>query len=267
MNNQTLDAERSEQAVWSGLYQGVDNETGRQLGLSCEKYLDADCLMMTGIPAWFFNRVVGLGLEESVTEEDINKLIEQYHGKKVPIGISLCPDGRTEQISHWLQGKGFSIANQWVKMVRDTAPPRPSISSLRVEPATQAQAEIVADIIQTGFELNVELKPLFASIIHTANNHVYIAWDDDVPAAVGILTLVGNTGHLNTAATLPAFRGRGAQGAIMARRIEDGIRLGCKSFITETWDPGEENNHSYNNMLRHGFELAYKRPNWVLEVS
>jgi hypothetical protein len=211
--------------------------------------------------------VIGLGLEQTVTEEDIDNLVQLYHENGVPIGISLCPEIQNEQFIRWLTNRNFSIVNHWVKMVRDDTPPRPANSDLRIEPVGPDQAVIAADLIIAGFELDEMLKPVFSAFIGAKNNHAYIAWEGDTAAAVGILSLVDKIGHLNSAATLPEFRGRGAQGAIMARRIQDGIRLGCKSFITETWDPGGEINHSYNNMLRHGFELAYRRANWVLDLG
>lgn len=265
MNKVVLDAERSEQLAWSELYRIADNETKELMGISSHKYLDADCIMMTSVPAWFLNRVIGLGLEQPITEQDIDQLVDLYHDSGVPIGISLCPETQTDRIDRWLANRGFSIANHWVKMVRGTTPPKPSNCSLRVELATPDQAGIVADIVKTGFELDEKLGSLFGAAVYSRRNRVYIAWDNDIPAAVGMLTLAGDVGHLNTAATIPEFRGRGGQGAIMARRIHDGIELGCKRFVTETWEPGDEINHSYNNMLRHGFELVYKRPNWVLE--
>lgn len=266
MKKLILDAERSEQLVWSKLYNVNDDESGKELGLSSHKYLDADCLMMTRIPAWFFNRVIGLGLEQTVAEEDIDKLVQLYHENGVPIGISLCPEIQNEQFIRWLTNRNFSIVNHWVKMVRDTSPPRPANCDLRVEPVGRDQAKIAADIIIAGFELPELLKPIFSSFVCADFNRSYIAWEGDTPAAVGILSLVDEIGHLNSAATLPEFRGRGAQSAIMARRIQDGIKLGCKSFVTETWDPGGEVNHSYNNMLRQGFNLVYRRPNWVLDL-
>jgi hypothetical protein len=261
-----LDAERSEQMVWSELYRNADSGTKKQLGISIEKYLDADCLVMRAMPAWFLNRVIGLGLEQIVTEQDIDNLIDQYHSNEVPIGISLCPSMEAEKIERWLIERGFSIANYWVKMVRDNSPPKPSNSTLRVDLASPDQAGIVAKIVKSGFELDEKLSSIFGTAVNSKSNRVYIAWDKDIPASVGMLTVVGDVGHLNTAATLPEFRGRGGQGAIMAKRIQDGIDLGCRRFVTETWDPGNEINHSYNNMLRHGFKLAYKRPNWTYDI-
>jgi hypothetical protein len=71
-------------------------------------------------------------------------------------------------------------------------------------------------------------------------------------------------GWLGVAATLPQFRKRGAQGALMSRRLQDGIEAGCKWFVTETGrDTPEHPNPSYHNMARTGFKLAYDRPNFM----
>jgi hypothetical protein len=78
----------------------------------------------------------------------------------------------------------------------------------------------------------------------------------------------GATGWVGFGATLPSHRKRGGQGAIMARRIAEGIDLGCKWLVTETGeDSPERPNPSYHNMLRTGFQLAYQRPNYIHQVS
>ena len=67
--------------------------------------------------------------------------------------------------------------------------------------------------------------------------------------------------------TLESHRNRGAQGALFARRIQDGLLLGCKWFVTETGeDTPDSPNPSYRNMLRTGFELAYLRRNYVHQL-
>jgi ribosomal protein S18 acetylase RimI-like enzyme len=129
---------------------------------------------------------------------------------------------------------------------------------------TRGDEVLVAELVATGFEMSADLKPVLGATVNIPNNHVYLAQDGDTAAGVGMLTIVDDVGHLNTAATLPEYRGRGVQGALMAHRIRDGIALGCKGFVTETWRPGDAPNHSYNNMVRQGFDVAYQRPNWVL---
>ena len=84
--------------------------------------------------------------------------------------------------------------------------------------------------------------------------------------AGGALFVKGDVGWLGIASTLPAYRPRGAQGALMARRIRDGADLGCRWLVTETGeDTPHHPNPSYHNMLRTGFSLAYRRPNYIAQ--
>jgi GNAT superfamily N-acetyltransferase len=90
------------------------------------------------------------------------------------------------------------------------------------------------------------------------------AWDGETAVAGAALYVLGDAGWLGAASTLPSARGRGAQGALMARRIEDGRAFGCRWFVTET---GEETaahpNPSLRNMMRAGFRVAYHRENFM----
>ena len=74
----------------------------------------------------------------------------------------------------------------------------------------------------------------------------------------------GRAGALQAAATLPSHRRRGAQGALVARWIRDGLALGCRFFAAEAAeDTPESPNRSYHNLLRAGFRLAYLRRNYA----
>jgi hypothetical protein len=72
------------------------------------------------------------------------------------------------------------------------------------------------------------------------------------------------TGWMDWAATLPEFRRRGSQGAILERRIADGIEAGCEAFATCTGEAVEgDPQHSYRNIERYGFRRTHARANWV----
>jgi len=96
----------------------------------------------------------------------------------------------------------------------------------------------------------------------------YVAWDGDQPVATGALFVKGKMGWLGFGTTLETHRQRGAQGAIMAQRIQDGIALGCTHLISEAVeDTPEQPNPSYHNMVRTSFKLAYLRTDYVLNVA
>jgi hypothetical protein len=47
--------------------------------------------------------------------------------------------------------------------------------------------------------------------------------------------------------------------------MRDAREQGCRMVVTETGEEDEQDpvNHSYRNMVRLGFRLAYARRNWV----
>jgi hypothetical protein len=64
--------------------------------------------------------------------------------------------------------------------------------------------------------------------------------------------------------TLPAYRGRGVQRAVLACRVSDAAALGAKIVTVETFlASGQPPNDSTRNVIRAGFSFAYFRPEYV----
>jgi hypothetical protein len=64
---------------------------------------------------------------------------------------------------------------------------------------------------------------------------------------------------LGSASTRPALRGRGAQAALLARRIADAAAAGCELIIGGAYF----GTTSMRNQQRAGFHLAITRGIWV----
>ena len=263
MDQATAIVENSEIAVWTGLWEAIPENNAQALGMSLEKIGSATALVMQQMPDWFFNRVIGFGLNTHASEELLDNIIDIYTEKNLPLGISLSPQAQPANISDWLQQRGFSIANNWAKMIRGAESPPAIDTDLQIMKAGKEHALLVGNLICAGFGMPDHLLPVFASLLNNPNNHVYLATDDDVPIGVGVLTVHNDIGHLNTATTMQAYRGRGVQGALMAHRINEGIRMGCQWFATETGILPDQPNPSYNNMVRYGFKEHYQRPNFA----
>jgi hypothetical protein len=143
--------------------------------------------------------------------------------------------------------------------------PAPSIpTDLRIEQIGKEYADAFADITLTVFKMPPELRPWTCDFVGKPGWSHYLAFDENQPVSAAALFVSGDIGWLGFGSTLESHRRRGAQGAMFARRIEDGLKLGCRWFVTETGeDTPESPNPSYHNMLRTGFKLAYLRPNYV----
>jgi hypothetical protein len=138
-------------------------------------------------------------------------------------------------------------------------------SSLRIERIEGDAAEAYADVVMASFEMPAEARPLTRAVVGRPDWGHSLGFGGEMPVSAGATYVADGVAWLGYGATLEPFRGRRAQSAIFAARLRDARDLGCGWAITETGaesesDPG---NHSYRNMVRLGFRLAYERQNWV----
>jgi hypothetical protein len=99
------------------------------------------------------------------------------------------------------------------------------------------------------------MEQVFADLARAAGFRRYLARIDGQVAGAASLFVHGNIAFLSGATTLPPFRRRGAQTALLARRLDDAARLGCALACVVT-APGTR---SQANAQRGGFSLLYAR--------
>jgi GNAT superfamily N-acetyltransferase len=218
-----------------------------------------------GISKFLVNRVIGLGIKKDVTPDDLNNIFSFYKNHPHPANISLSPYTGPENIKNFFTGNGFSNRETWNKFYRCCEPVSEAGTSLKVEEINEKYANAFAEIVVTVFENPPELKPNVSSLVGRKNWYHYLAFDNNLPVAAGSLYKCGDTAWFGMATTLPEYRNKGAQSAIIAKRINKAHELGCNWISVETMPHSVENpNPSYLNLLRYGFNFMYERPNFVL---
>ena len=86
--------------------------------------------------------------------------------------------------------------------------------------------------------------------------HHFMAFDSDRPIATAILCVLGDLGYLGAALTAEPFRGRGAQQALIARRVETAALLGCRILASETLSILKD---SLGNLQKAGFTPTFEK--------
>lgn len=259
--------EIAEAMAFADLYRAVAAAgLAPDFGMTVAQAAGATVLSAKAIPDWMFNRVLCLGLLGPVGEGTVAELVEGYAAAGVPCAFQICPMvPRAAEIAAWLGRRGAQAGRNWTKMWRDDHPTDAAPSDLRIVPAPPEQAATLAGIVCTAFGLPQSLAPIFAALPGRPGWHGAFACDGDRPVAAAMLYQRGRIAWLGIDGTLPAYRGRGAQAALMAARIERGRTLGCCHFVIETGLPqAGESSPSYNNMRRLGFTQIHARPTWVV---
>lgn len=236
-----------------------------QLGLKTTSIASATILAAKTVPITMFNRVIGLGVGEPVTATHVDEILTYLREYASPrFAFQISPRAESSELVHWLTARGLQFTNHWAKVIRSgTQLPFPTQTSLRVEAVDEHQAATFGKVFVEGYGVPEIFGTWLAAMVGRPRWQHYLAYDGDIPIATGSLYIEDDIGWLGIAATLAVHREKGAQSAIIAKRIEDGLAMGCQWFISETEeDTPTWRNPSFHNLLRFGFELAYLRPNF-----
>jgi GNAT superfamily N-acetyltransferase len=210
------------------------------------------------------NRVVGLGLAESASEDVLDEIDQFFADEGVTYGITMTPDVEPPELTTWLDTRGFSRGYAWAKFRRGIGPAAAPETGLTVEPIGADRGDVFADVFQRAYGTPELLRPRLEQIPAETGWYCFVAFANGVPAATAAVFVTGDVGWLGMAGTLPEFRRRGAQTALLAARIDAAREVGCGVVVTETGEPVEARpSNSYRNIVRAGFEPLYVRQNYL----
>ena len=206
---------------------------------------DALAVRVDGIPNKELNRIVGL---YDLTRLD--ELVEIFEDRRY--WISLAPEAGLDEE---LLARGYVRDGAWQKFERGLEP-LDAATDLEIDEARSA--DDVSTFLQTAWEIPPGEAAWLAPLAGRPDWHCFIAYDGDEPVAGAMLYASTGTGWVGVAATRVEYRGRGAQSALLAARIERGRELGLALLVTETGAPESgEPGASYRNIARAGFAPAY----------
>lgn len=259
-------ADAIEAAAFRDVYAAAPAPFARSAGLAVEDLAGATLLLAPGIPDPMFNRASGLGFSRPAREADIDEIAARYRAAGSPKWwIHWNPLAAPAEGPRWLEARGFALARRrsWAKVLHPGQPLPSMHTDLDLRPATPADAGAFAEIAQTAFGMPPAVRAWIAALAGRPRWRIWLAWSGARPVAAGALYQEGDAAWLGFGTTLAEFRGRGAQGALMALRVREAHAAGARWIVTETGEPvADEPNPSLANMARCGFEKVSSRLNY-----
>ena len=220
-----------------------------------------------------FNKVAGLGFDGAPAIDFLESLERDFAERQAPLQFEVSSLADPEVV-RTLTRRGYELVgfenvlglHVHERMAQSLADDHGDVV---VTQASVAESAIWIDTVTTAF-LHPDvfdgpashetvardvLERIFGDTAAAPNFERYLARIDGAIAGGASFRVQDGVAQLNGAATLPAYRRRGVQSALLRHRLAEAARRGCDIAVVTT-QPGSK---SQANVQRAGFALLYTR--------
>lgn len=219
--------------------------------------------LVTASPVADLNRVVNLGVFEPATPAQVDEIAALYARAHLPFTVQLSPAAGPPELPKWLTERRLRAASEWTVLARRQGPSQ-ELTELDVGRVRPEEASAYARLYESAFALPFGQGSIAASTIGQPGWFHYAAQDDRRAFAVAAMFVHERTALFAGSGTLSAEIGRGAQTALIARRLDDAAAMGCDLALVESGARlGDETPAPLRNVMRAGFSVAFHQRNFV----
>ncbi len=218
----------------------------------------------------------GVGLHGPVPESEMNRLEDFFHSRGAGVNVEHCPHADLSVAAHYAR-RGYrpiEFSNTLLRPISQEGGsgqfaagtdrcvrPAAGISIRRI---SLEESDLWTRTVCQGFAEHFPVTPALLEVMsgfaHSELTVCFLAFADGAPAGGAALAMHEGVATVNGASTLPQFRNRGIQTALLRARLEYASTRGCDLAMTNT-QPGSG---SQRNVERLGFRVAYSRTKFFL---
>ncbi len=256
--------ELSEARAYARLISGAPKDLGeQQYGLAVHRVGSAYAFVTARFcDSLILNRVIGLGIGETVTEDTLAALDILYRANGVTTyATEVSPASEPRDLPERLRMWGFVPFKQTTMLYYHRGDPVASVESdLSVRRVGPENSVTFADITCRTFGFNEPFPTLLRATFECPAWQHWLAFDGEQPVAASITHVEDQIAWIGWSATLPECRGRGAHGAMVRAQL---LEASASDFHWATAEvaTGTKNRPSQalRNCLRVGWTVAYDR--------
>jgi hypothetical protein len=262
--------EAVERDAWLDMSAAAPREVVETFGIRSHRIGEIGLLATAGLPIVEFNRAIVPAAGAPLTGRELDQATAWLEANAAPgWSLQIGPVARNPAAADWLGAHAMApVGLGWAKFHRPAGgtqdPDRGAAIQVRlVEDARDARS--FGEIVCAGFGIPSAAEPWFAALFGRPGWRLYLGIHGERPVAAGASFAKHGVAWLGIDTTLADHRRRGAQTALIARRVQDGRSIGLSDLTAETGqpEPGREAEHtSYSNYRRAGFTPVYVRPNY-----
>jgi GNAT superfamily N-acetyltransferase len=207
----------------------------------------------------------GFGLDGPVTATELERLETFFFSRGAPVTLELCPfiDRSLVELLKQRPYRLEEFSNVLVRDVLGSEDTATIPSPVTVRAAEASEAKLYTKVVTDGFAEHVpptqSLLEVVEGFFHRPRGQCFFALLDGAVAGAGAVAAQDGVAEFYGASTLPGFRNRGVQTALIAERMAWAAGRGCE-IATTTTAPATS---SQRNFERAGFHIAYSRTKLV----
>jgi hypothetical protein len=217
-------------------------------------------------------QAVGLGLDGAVSEDEFEQLESFYRSRGEAVRVETCPLAHISLIEHFGRRK-YRVTEFTNVMARPLDPP--STASAKVDPPDGVSIERIGKeqidlwtlTVSQGFSENFpvtqEILDVMRMFAFGPTVECYLARVQGAVAGGATLAIREGVAGLFGASTLPEFRNRGVQTALLEVRMARAMESKCDLAVCLA-QPGSA---SQRNVMRKGFSVLYTRVKFERELT
>jgi GNAT superfamily N-acetyltransferase len=210
-----------------------------------------------------------LGLFETPSDPDFERLEAFFHDRGAQVMHEVSPHAGKELLAV-LRKRGYQPIEltdvMYLPLALRQSVSRPVDESVTVRIVGDHERDVWARTAAEGWRELIEFKDFMADLMRVSASREggldFLAELDREPIAAGSLAIYDGVALLAGASTIPEWRRRGAQRALLNYRLDYAAKMGCELAMICT-EPGSA---SQRNAQYYGFIVAYTRIKWALSA-
>lgn len=217
-------------------------------------------------------QAVGVGLDGPVSEEEFERLENFYCSRSEPVRVETCPLADASLIGHFGK-RGYRVTEFSNVMAlplddgHDAKNWEGRTSEVATEKVGHGQIDLWTLTVSQGFAEKGPVVPEIVEVMKmfalSPGVECHLARVDGKVAGGATLAIRDGVAGLFGASTLPAFRKRGVQTALLHARLKRAAEAGCDLAVCLA-QPGST---SQRNIVRRGFTVLYTRVKFEREFE
>jgi hypothetical protein len=261
--------ERAEIQAWLDLYAAMPEGFAKEFNAEILELGQVTLTRCPGIAFGEFNRVMGLGVFEPATEQQLETIFASYHEVGVKrFLIHHIPACQPAALINWLEARQPAVLAGWERIVRDNAALEPSPADPAIEQVTTSNANEWADFIDAAYHMPT--KPWLLELVGRPGWYHYLLRENTKLVAVRSMCInPDGTVWFGIEAPVPGIMAPSfaLDARLCQTMMHEGLKMGAKLFVADIEKPAlKMDTPAYQDFANLGFSRPYFRSNYVFAL-